>query len=81
MFCSCQCAGPDAATPPEGWCSCPTSMECASLIRDLGGDPPNAARYCIPKRTAYEPGSSLPVTCDKHGTDPATDCGNDRRNP
>ena len=41
----------------------------------------DAASYCIPRGTAYDPLADYSVVCDKHGTHPATDCGNGRKNP
>lgn len=83
VVCSCQCAGREGAAPPEGgWCSCPASMECASLFVDNWAfTRPSIASYCIPRGTAYDPNAEYSLVCDKHGTDPATDCGNNRENP
>ncbi len=80
VVCTCQCAGPERSMPAEGWCACPSSMECGSLIPDLGGSS-SMSGYCIPVGTSYDPTQPPRETCDKKGTDPATDCGNGRKNP
>jgi hypothetical protein len=50
VTCSCHCAGPG----PGPYCTCPSSMECVSLIPQMGTTPDAfAGSWCIPKGTAY----------------------------
>ncbi len=59
VTCSCHCAGPG----PGPYCTCPSSMECVSLIPSLGADNPYLGSWCILKGTAYS--SAVPKdVCD-----------------
>lgn len=69
-YCSCECAGTD---PDVDYCTCPGGMACTEL-GPYGS-------YCVKADSAFNPSMLPGPTCDKTGTDPATDCGNGRKNP
>jgi hypothetical protein len=62
VLCSCRCAGPGSGP----FCDCPSDMECASIIEDVGvSDPgldPDLGSYCIPRGTAWTGTASLDGT-------------------
>jgi hypothetical protein len=56
-ICSCRC---DGADPDQSYCACPSGMECAPLVRDIGVDGLGTSlyivgSYCIPSGTEYDP--------------------------
>lgn len=53
VYCSCRCAGNDAAAR---YCQCPSGFSCEALIDDLGlGKGQLAGSYCIKDGTKYDP--------------------------
>jgi len=69
IFCTCECGN-------DPTCTCPAGFECeAPIPRNWG------IAYCI--KSAFKYDRTMPPTavCEKAGTDPSTDCGNERRNP
>jgi hypothetical protein len=64
VICSCRCDGPG----PGEYCTCPSTMECAPLIQDVGlpdsGFEDVIGSYCIPKGTAYDARSLGTAPCE-----------------
>jgi len=70
--CSCRCDGPG----PGDFCECPSDMECAPLMGDLGlpGSDALAGSYCIPRGTAYDPATAFADRCSMD----VANCGDPR---
>jgi hypothetical protein len=75
VFCSCRCAGSD---PGATYCTCPSGMACVPLLSGIGPDA-GPTSFCV--KPDQDAGDGSATTCAKTGTDPVTDCGNDRENP
>jgi hypothetical protein len=52
VYCSCRCAGPDAAAR---YCDCPSGFSCSEVVPDLGrGGAQLPGKYCIRAGSAYD---------------------------
>jgi hypothetical protein len=73
VYCGCACSGTDNTAQ---YCTCPEGMQCQSVIpfRAING-------VCVRTDSLNASKTPATVTCSRTSTDPATDCGNGRRNP
>jgi hypothetical protein len=74
VYCTCQCEGGD---PSIDYCACPSGWECLNPYDTPGF----LAKYCVRPGSEYDRTMPPSGVCEKTGSDPATDCGNGRRNP
>lgn len=76
VYCSCACSGTDSS---QKYCTCPTNMRCEQF--GIPNPRSTTTGVCVRLDSLYDAGATAQTTCSKTGTDPATDCGNNRQNP